>query len=139
MIDVAASLEAMICLLICYIRILLVKTIRWYKMLSEKRIKLEEILNYPMSEIKLLELEENKCKDAFANLMERIQRKQDEIQNLIEKMTELNTNNSDLICEYNTTDMESMRKYRRLRLVRIQFQLEMVNDNFYFRPTKREY
>jgi len=108
-------------------------------MLSEKRIKLEEILNYPMSEIKLLELEENKCKDAFANLMERIQRKQDEIQNLIEKMTELNTNNSDLICEYNTTDMESMRKYRRLRLVRIQFQLEMVNDNFYFRPTKREY
>ena len=138
-IDVAASLETMICLLICYIRILLTKTIRWYRMLSEKRLKLEETLNSPMSENELLRLEEMKRKVAFDNLVERVERKQDEIQNVIEEMTEINTINSDLLCEFNTSDMESMRKYRRLKLVRIQFKLEMVNDDFYFRLNQREY
>ena len=138
-IDVAASLETIIYLLICYIRILLTKTIRWYKMLSERRLKLEETLNSPMSENELLRLEEKKCKIAFDNLVERVERKQDEIQNVIEKMTEINTINSDLLCEFNTSDMESMRKYRRLKLVRIQFKLEMVNDDFYFRLNQREY
>ena len=138
-IDFLVSLEAMICLLICYIRIQVTKTIRWYKILSERRLKLEETLNSPMSENELLRLEEKKCKVAFDNLVERVERKQDEIQNVIEEMTEINTNNSDLLCEFNTSDMESMRKYRRLKLVRIQFKLEMVNDNFYFRLTQREY
>jgi len=137
--DVAASLETMICLLICYVEILLTKTIRCYKMLSEKRLKLEETLTSPMSENELLRLEEMKCKAGFDNLVERVERKQDEIQNLIEKMTEINTINSDLLCEFNTSDQESMRKYRRLKLVRIQFKLQMVNDNFYFRLTQREY
>ena len=137
--DVAVSLEAMICLLICYIRIQVTKTIRWYKILSERRLKLEETLNSPMSENEPLRLEEKKCKVAFDNLVERVERKQDEIQILIEKMTEINTNNSDLLCEFNRSDMESMRKYRRLKLVSIQFKLEMVNDDFYFRLNQREY
>ena len=138
-IDVAASLETMIRLLICYIRILLAKTIRWCKMLSEEHLKLEETLNSPMSENELLRLEEKKCKVAFDNLVERVERKQDEIQNFIEEMSEINTNNSDLLCEFNTLDMESMRKYRRLKLVRIQFKLEIINDDFYFNLTQREY
>ena len=92
-----------------------------------------------MSENELLRLQENKYKDSFDKLVERFERKENEIQNLIEKMNELNANNSDLLCEFNTSDMESLRKYRRLRLVKIQFKLEMVNDNFYFRLIKREY
>ena len=140
-IDVVASLETMIYLIICYIRILLVKFIRCYafKILSVKRLKPEEILNNPMTENELLRLQENKYKDSFDKLVERFERKENEIQNLIEKMNELNANNSDLLCEFNTSDMESLRKYRRLRLVKIQFKLEMVNDNFYFRLIKREY
>ena len=140
-IDVVASLETMIYLIICYIRILLVKFIRCYafKILSVKRLKPEEILNNPMSENELLRLQENKYKDSFDKLVERFERKENEIQNLIEKMNELNANNSDLLCEFNTSDMESLRKYRRLRLVKIQFKLEMVSDNFYFRLIKREY
>ena len=49
-------------------------------MLSEEHLKLEEALNSPMSENELLRLEEKKCKIAFDNLVELVERKHDEIE-----------------------------------------------------------
>ena len=104
--DFIACFETTIYLLYCYIRILLLEIMEWWKRSPEKYIYPGHTLNNPKSENELLEFERHKFGIAALKLVARINQKENEIENLVETMQELNSQNWDLLYDYNTANYE---------------------------------
>ena len=104
--DVNACFKTTMSLLFCCIRILLLEIVRWSKKSPKKFIYNGDFRDIPRSENELLDLQEIKFKLAFDKLMERCERKYNEINHLVKTTREFNTQDWDLLYEFNTSNYE---------------------------------
>ena len=127
--DVNACFKTTMSLLFCCIRILLLEIVRWSKKSPKKFIYNGDFRDIPRSENELLDLQEIKFKLAFDKLMERCERKYNEINHLVKTTREFNTQDWDLLYEFNTSNYElcpTTKSKRKLQQVANQIRLMLL-------------
>ena len=127
--DVNACFKTTMSLLFCYIRIILLEIVRWSRQSPKKFIYKGDSRDIPRSEIDLLNIEEIKFKLAFGKLMERCERKYKEANHLVKTTQEFNTQDWDLLYEFNTSNYElcpTTKSKRKLQQVAKRIRLMLV-------------